>query len=80
MHPATERHYTPAEVATLWGIHPQSVRRIFRDRPGVMVLGSRKRIIVRIPESVLIAVHDERSKGFLAELKGHPGPIAKRRK
>jgi hypothetical protein len=79
-HPATERHYSPAEVAALWGIHPQSVRRIFRDRPGVMVLGSRKRIIVRIPESVLIAVHEERSKGFLAELKGRPELKGKRRK
>lgn len=75
MSPATERHYSPQEVAVLWGLHPQSVRRIFRDRPGVMVLGSRKRIIVRIPESVLSAVHDERSRGWLAELKPRGGRI-----
>lgn len=75
MSPATEKHYTPAEVAALWGIHPQSVRRIFRDRPGVMVLGSRKRIIVRIPESVLAAVHDERTRGFLAEFQSRRGRV-----
>jgi len=66
---ATEQHYTPAQVAKMWALSEQSIRRIFRDRPGVVVLGSRKRIMVRISESVLAAVHDERSRGFLAELK-----------
>lgn len=60
---ALERHYTVQEVAKLWKISPEKVRRLFRDVAGVLKLGSeetrRKRgyIALRIPESVLQRVH-----------------------
>jgi len=62
---ALERHYTPKEVADLWHVSVDTVRRLFRDRPGVLKLDSpetrRKRgyRVIRIPESVLQAVHAE---------------------
>jgi hypothetical protein len=31
---ATEKHYTPAQVAKMWGIGVDTVRRMFRDEPG----------------------------------------------
>jgi hypothetical protein len=33
-----EQHYTPAEVAKLWRLDVETVRRIFQDEPGVVVL------------------------------------------
>lgn len=60
---STERHYTPAEVAALWGISVDEARKVFRDEPGVLVIGSdssvhkRRYTTLRIPESVLQRVH-----------------------
>ena len=34
---AIERHYTVAEVATMWSLSNDSIRRIFRRQPGVLV-------------------------------------------
>ena len=59
----TERHYTCAEVAALWNISPDEVRKIFQNEPGVLVLGNqasghkRRYTTLRIPESVLERVH-----------------------
>lgn len=66
---ATQKHYSPKELAELWAVSEETIRRVFRDRPGVVVLGGKKRLIIRIPESVVLAVHDERSRGFVAKLK-----------
>jgi hypothetical protein len=61
--PFTERHYSVSEVATMWNLSPDAVRKIFQGEPGVLVLGgselTRKRryTTLRIPESVLIRVH-----------------------
>jgi len=61
--PCTERHYSVPEVAAMWSLSPDAVRKIFRGEPGVLVLGgselTRKRryTTLRIPESVLIRVH-----------------------
>jgi hypothetical protein len=58
-----EKHYSPDELATLWGVSVDSIRRIFRDEPGVLKMGSRspkhKRqyLTLRIPESVAERVH-----------------------
>lgn len=60
----SERHYTVAEVATLWNLGPDCVRALFQREPGVLVLGtqvstrkSRRYTTLRIPESVLVRVH-----------------------
>jgi AraC-like DNA-binding protein len=60
---AGERHYTVAEIAERWNLSRDAVRRLFRDEPGVLILGNhfsaRKRqyTTLRIPESVLERVH-----------------------
>jgi hypothetical protein len=61
---AIEPHFTVAEVAAMWSLSSDSVRRIFRRQPGVLVLetprpSTRKRAYetLRIPQSVLERVH-----------------------
>ena len=63
-----ERHYTVAEIAKLWQLSPDAVRRLFRNEPGVVVLGGtgprvrkRKYLTLRIPQSVLERVHRQYS-------------------
>ncbi len=65
-----ERHFTVQEIAEMWKISTETVRRLFRDIPGVLKLGSEEQpnkrppkcgyVILRIPESVLQKVHEER--------------------
>lgn len=58
-----ERHYTPAEIAELWQFDVETVRRLFQDEPGVVVLqapfkkGKRQYKTIRIPQSVLERLH-----------------------
>jgi len=33
-----ERHYTPAEVAELWQLDVETIRRLFHEEPGVIAL------------------------------------------
>jgi hypothetical protein len=60
---ATERHYSAAEVAALWKLNVETIRQIFQDEPGVVVLqapckkGRRPYKTIRIPLSVLERVH-----------------------
>ncbi len=60
---AADRHYTPAEVAALWSLDVETIRRLFQDEPGVVVLqspakrGRRPYKTIRIPQSVLERVH-----------------------
>lgn len=61
---ATETHYTPYEVAGFLHVDANSVRRIFREEPGVVLWGNgkstyRKRAYttMRIPQSVLDRVY-----------------------
>jgi hypothetical protein len=62
---AKERHYTVEEVSKIWNISRDTVRRLFRNEPGVLVLrdrsGHRKRryTTLRIPQSVLESVHSK---------------------
>jgi hypothetical protein len=58
----TERHYTVAEVAELWNLSSDAIRKLFQDEPGVLVIGGRsshkrRYTTLRIPESVLQRVH-----------------------
>ncbi len=63
---AFERHYSPKELAELWGFNPTTVRRMFEDEPGVLMVGKSQRhdgkrdyVSMRIPESVALRVHQK---------------------
>ena len=58
-----ERHYAVAEIAALWSLSSDAVRKLFENEPGVLVLGGqglpqkRRYTTLRVPESVLQRVH-----------------------
>jgi hypothetical protein len=57
-----EIFYTPAELAKALKVHPETIRKTFRDEPGVLKLGGptqrgrRARFTLRIPASVAARV------------------------
>ncbi len=61
--PAHQRHYTVAEIAKLWNLHPSTITKFFRNEPGVVKHENapsrylRSYCTLRIPESVLIRVN-----------------------
>jgi hypothetical protein len=60
---AFEKHYSVAEISARWRYSEDTIRRLFRDEPGVLKVGSpetrykRKRWQLSIPESVLVRVY-----------------------
>jgi hypothetical protein len=59
-----EQHFSVAHVAKRWGLSEDTVRRLFENEPGVLVIEpprgrfSRRRYrTLRIPESVIERVH-----------------------
>jgi hypothetical protein len=60
---ATDKHYTPVELAKAWGVSVQTIREIFGKEEGVLKIGSngtrsrRRYKTLRIPESVVDRVH-----------------------
>ena len=64
-----ERHCTVAEIAEMWNLSSDAVRRLFCNEPGVLILGSpargtkRRYTTLRIPQSVLDRVHRRLSFG-----------------
>jgi hypothetical protein len=63
------KHYSVAEIATLWGLSDDAVRKIFGKEPGVLVIGDekphghkRRYSTLRIPEFVVERVHRRLSK------------------
>ncbi len=73
---AFEIHYTPQQLAALWGYSEKYVRNLFLDEEGVLKQVSKGgkvrsgRITLRIPGSVAIRVYQERvSKGFFHEVE-----------
>jgi hypothetical protein len=58
-----ERHYSPAEVAKLWCLDVETIRRLFENEAGVLALrapfkkGRRRYTTIRIPQSVLERVY-----------------------
>jgi len=62
-----ERHYSVGEIAERWALSGKTVRRMFEIEEGVLQWGSpetrRKRgyITLRIPESVMLRVHRQRT-------------------
>jgi len=58
-----ERHYSPAELAELWNLSADTVRRMFENEPGILVFenpvrsSSRRFRTLRIPESIAQRVY-----------------------
>ena len=66
--PTFERHLTSKELAALWSLDETTIRRMFYDEPGVLKIGKVNRrdgkrdyVSLRIPESVAMRVHRQRS-------------------
>ena len=64
-----EKHFSVQEIADLWGLHRDSITKIFKKEPGVLIIenngfGRRKRRYqtLRIPESVLAWVHQRMAR------------------
>jgi len=63
-----ERHYTVAEIAAMWSLSQDAIRKTFHEEPGVLAFGSseskrrRKYTTLRIPESVVQRVHRRMTK------------------
>jgi hypothetical protein len=60
--PVFERHFSPEDLAELWGLSGDTLRRLFEKEPGVMVIErtkarARRYRTMRIPESVALRVH-----------------------
>jgi len=64
-----EKHFTCSQLASAWGVSPQTIREIFRKEEGVLKIGSngtrsrRAYKTLRIPESVATRVHTRLSAG-----------------
>lgn len=59
-----EKHYSPNQLAKLWNVSVDTVRRVFADEPGVVVIerpgkgkNSRPYRTLRIPASVALRVY-----------------------
>ena len=69
---AFEPHFSPGEVAEMWGLSDTKVRRMFQNEPGVLRVGEPSRRLgrklkrsyytLRIPESVARRVHNRLSQ------------------
>jgi hypothetical protein len=64
-----ERHYTPQQLAGLWGFDPSTIRRIFIDEPAVLKEGKQTRrdgkrsyVSLRIPASVARRVYERKTR------------------
>lgn len=60
---ATEVHYSVAQVSQMWNLDVETIRRLFSNEPGVIVIqgapkkGKRSYKTIRIPQCVLDRVH-----------------------
>ena len=62
LNPLREKHYSVIELATIWNLSDDFVRRLFRNEPGVVHItehhpGRRRYEVLRIPESVALRVY-----------------------
>lgn len=61
---AIEKHYSVQELADIWNLSEDTIRRLFREEPGVLRISAthdqRKRhyVVLRLPESVVIRVYE----------------------
>jgi hypothetical protein len=67
--PVTEQHFSPAQLASQWGLSDDTIRRLFDGVEGVLRLekptraGKRPRVTIRIPLSVAERIHTKLSTG-----------------
>lgn len=60
-----EHHFKPDELAKLWGVSVNTIRRLFRDATGVLVIDRPEKMhkrgyrSMRIPESVAKRVYEK---------------------
>jgi hypothetical protein len=61
---ATEYHFTPQEISSMWQLSAKTIIELFRDEPGVLKIGRRQArrgqrsyITLRVPESAVQRVH-----------------------
>ena len=66
----TEKHYSVSELAVMWSLSENTIRRMFENEPGVLKWGTtegrfrRRYTTLRIPETVVLRVHRQfRSAG-----------------
>jgi hypothetical protein len=63
---ALEPHYSVPQIAAMWHMTEKTVRRLFEGEPGVLRWGGEETVKkrryqnLRIPESVVIRVHQRR--------------------
>jgi hypothetical protein len=63
-----EQHYLPEEVAEMWGVSANTIRRLFEDEPDVLFIDRPEKMhkrgycTMRIPESVVARVHNRWAK------------------
>ena len=64
-----ERHFSPRALAELWNCSEDTIQRWFEDEPGVLkhgeasdTRGKRRKLYLRIPESIALKVYQERTK------------------
>lgn len=64
-----EQHFTASELAELWHLDSDTIRKIFRDEPGVLLITTGKKTRyrkaytnIRIPASVAERVHRRMSR------------------
>ncbi len=56
--PAFQRHYRVKELASMWRISANTVISLLADEPGVLNVGTGKKRVLSVPESVAVRVHD----------------------
>jgi hypothetical protein len=82
-----ERHFSVRALAEIWGLSPDSIQKLFKREPGVLVIGDdrsrskRGYHTLRIPESVAERVYRrrcipdltrERPRAYLSNKSGPP--------
>ena len=61
-----ERHFSVITLAEIWSVSTDTIIRLFEDVPGVMKIGEeggrgkRRKITLKIPESIANSVYAER--------------------
>ena len=66
---ALEPHFTPKQLAQLWGFNCTTITRMFVDEPGVLKFGKQGRrdgkrdyVSLRIPASIAQRVHERKAR------------------
>lgn len=65
---AIEKHYSVQELAEIWNLSEDTIRRLFRQEPGVIKINAtpgrrtRSYIVLRLPQSVVMRVHERLRK------------------